>query len=230
MGREPGYVKLSPPAQTTVSITAAVRTGLAKLVQHKHLLVYSLSGPAGKPSGRLHALHAVHVTWANPQVVRKLFTDDHREKLFLDFLAQGFTGLLMYAGDSWTGYAWMTTPSTPGPPHLPRCVRKIGANWIFYCRTRRGWRGQGLYTYALQLLVERVNQTGTDAPVMIDTSAHNIPSRRAILSIGFCADGTLEVYQLTLPGIGRWVWGSWRAHLAHPPLQEGASIEEREHK
>lgn len=188
------------------------------MLQRRLLLVYCLS-PTTRP-GRVRETSSpeVHWTWANVENVHAHFTENPRRDAFLKFLAKGFTGLILHRDEMWMAYAWMTTPATVGPPHLPRWIGNMNAHWIFYCRTVEAFRGQGLYKLALQVLVNRASERPDATSVMIDTSPGNIASRRAIVSTGFHPKGAILVYQLKIPRVGQWIWGTWRSGFVHPPL------------
>ncbi len=153
---------------------------------------------------------------ASVELVCRLFCDDApRRTLFLSFLRQGIRGVLLHEGDVWQTYAWISRPSTAGPGHLPRWAGRLGAHWIFYCRTREDFRGRGLYGAAMDRLVAMARAEDPAAPVYIDTSRRNTASRRAILRAGFSPHG--EALVLDLPGIRP--RGIWLREREHPGLR-----------
>lgn len=189
-----------------------------EILQRKTLLVYSSSPQKSSKCAENRISFEVDATWASEETIYTFFKRDSRQSVFLNFLMKDFIGLILHRDNTWMAYAWMTTPSTTGPPHLPEWVSDIGVYWIFYCRTREAFRGQGLYKLALQLLIDQAQQRPYKANVLIDTSSTNIPSRRAIISTGFYPKGAIVAYQLKIPKLGRRVWGNWRRDFIHPPL------------
>ena len=149
---------------------------------------------------------------ASVETVCRLFCDDAlRRTASLNFLRRGMWGVLFHQGDAWQTYAWMSRPSTAGPGHLPAWAGRLGAYWIFYCRTREAYRGQGLYGAAMDRLAALARAEDPDATIYIDTSTSNTPSRRAILRAGFLPCGTALV--LDVPGIRpRGIWLRGREH------------------
>lgn len=198
---------------------------LAGVFRRQLLLAYSLPPQQDHKNARPSAVLGVDFTWASTETVNTLFTVDQLRHKFLGFLATGFTGLVLHRDETWVTYAWMTTPSTAGPPHLPDWTSELGANWIFYCRTRQGFRGQGLYKHALQMLIGQARQESPEARVMIDTSPANLPSRRAVLATGFRPSGAIVTHQLRIPRVARWVWGSWDEDFEHPPMPKPGHTE-----
>lgn len=195
---------------------------LRRILQRKLFLVYTLSPHrCSCQPGSSHSAE-VQSTWADVETVRTIFGEDPRQEAFLRFLEKGFAGLFLLTDDTWAAYAWMSTPSTEGPPHLPVWVADLPVYWIFYCRTEKAFRGRGLYKLALQLLIEDVGERGNGESILIDTGPTNTPSRRAIASVGFLPTGAIVAWQLRVPHLGRWVWGTWRSDYLHPPLAKDA--------
>lgn len=136
---------------------------------------------------------------------------------FMRYIRQGFVGMLIHDGSQWITYAWMSTPSSGLPPHLPKWKNVERVYWIFGCRTEERFRGKGYYKQALRLLMHQaLRLEGCQPQILIDTSLHNRPSRRAISEIGFEPAGVIRCASLALPFICRFVWGEWHRHEAHP--------------
>jgi len=211
-----------------MKLESSISRGLAGALRRELLLVYSLPPQRNQTDARHGATLDFDFTWASAESVKALFRDDQLCHRFLGFLATGFSGLVFHRHNTWVAYAWMTNPSTAGPPHLPNWTRELGANWIFYCRTRQGFRGRGLYKCALQMLIREAFQESSEAKVMIDTSPANIPSRRAILATGFEPKGAIVTHQLAIPRVARWAWGSWDEEFKHPPMPEAGQTTEIE--
>jgi GNAT superfamily N-acetyltransferase len=133
----------------------------------------------------------------------------------LVFLAAGYIGFLVMNGRQCVSRAWMCTPASRGPRHLPRSFKSANAYWIVYCATELEYRGQGLYKYCLQRLIHRARRDNPQAAVLIDTAVDNVPSRRAIRSVGFQPYGVIVSYRVPKTEI---VFGRWRRSDPHPEL------------
>jgi RimJ/RimL family protein N-acetyltransferase len=180
------------------------------------LLVYQLHD-APSPAD-LYTDEEVKWTFADRCNVKEFFSDNERKRTFIRFLDKQAIGLILHRRSSWMTYAWMTSPSSEPPPHLPRWVRDLDVFWIFYCRTNDSFRGRGLYRLAMSLLIERARKVIQEARIFIDTAPSNIPSRRAILSVGFKPKGVIVSYRFRLPKVNNWVWGHWLKSSQHPSM------------
>lgn len=159
------------------------------------------------------------VCWAEATVenTKALFhTDKVRERTFCKHIAKGFYGVYLYNRDGWVSYAWLSRPSTVGPPHLPLTIQRMSVFWIFYCRTKEAFQGQGYYKSALQLLVRQAQLEDGASDVYIDTSVENVPSRRAITSVGFQPCGVIKTYTVAIPRIWSYTFGEWNNTTTHP--------------
>jgi RimJ/RimL family protein N-acetyltransferase len=153
--------------------------------------------------------------------VQRLFGDDaERSRKFLQFLHSGCFGYFLERAGQWIAYGWSTQPESMPPPHLPHWVADLEAYWIFYCRTRDAFRGQGHYKRLLARLVAGAYERAANPLVLCDTSRDNLASRRAMLYAGFAPKGVLTTYQ-PLPGMI--VGGRWRRAEAHVPRIERKS-------
>ena len=155
-----------------------------------------------------------HLRWvhAEPSLVRTLFADQpDRLKVQLEMLDRGYVGLLCLNGDEWGAFAWMRPPHAPGPSHLPREVRQLPCYWITYCRTKEGFRRQGLFTTAILKHVATARAERPDARILIDVEPGNIASRRAVELAGFARAGHVKTVSVGVPRIGHVVLGSWRS-------------------
>lgn len=150
-----------------------------------------------------------HVILNQDQVRHFFRREPTREKTFGKFLIQGFRGITWYTSSEWISYAWISTPETLGPPHLPYWIRKLPVYWIFYCRTKEQYQGRGLYKASISLLARWAREKAPNAPVYIDTALDNIPSRRAIKSVGFLPAGIITTLELKLPKVSYVLWGKW---------------------
>jgi len=156
--------------------------------------------------------------WADRACVEQFFRDDVKlRQRFQGFLSVGHVGLFSVDTRGWVSYAWMTTPQNPVPPHLPPCVRRRSA-WIFHCRTLESYRGRGIYKHSLSLLGQHASAAGLD--LYIDTQADNLPSRNAIVQVGFSPHGVARVWSLRVPGWKTYNWGHWQTTQAHPSVGE----------
>jgi len=145
--------------------------------------------------------------------------DKTRVKTFYTFLAQGFKGIVWHESNEWISYAWMSTPETLGPPHLPRWIRRLPVYWIFYCRTKEQYQGRGLYKASISLLAQWARERDPNAQVYIDTTPDNIPSRKAIQSVGFVPAGIVTTLSLRLPRLNFVLWGRWDRKAMHPEIR-----------
>ncbi len=195
-----------------------MKRGLADLlIERACYLVYRYTGQCPSMVG---SARDIDWTFLRERYVSLFFHGDKkRERVFRKFVRKDFIGLVLHRGDEWITYAWMSTPTSPPPVHLPAWVAKLGANWVFYCSTKPQYRNQGYYKLAMRLLVEQAFQLEPDPTVYIDTDASNIPSRRAILSVGFQPAGVLQCTRYGVPGIGYLTLGKWQREADHPNLE-----------
>lgn len=144
--------------------------------------------------------------------------DKERKRTFSKLLHKGFVGLVLHKDDEWVTYAWMATPDSPQPFHLPQWIKGLGAYWVFYCGTKEQYRNRGYYKLALSLLVQHAFDLVPQPSIYIDTSPSNTPSRRAIINVGFRPRGVLECISLSIPRLGRITFGKWDQGAQHPEL------------
>lgn len=151
--------------------------------------------------------HAVDLFWV---------TGDKLSNVFKKFLTKGFVGIVWHNKATWASYAWMSLPETDGPIHMMRSIRNLSVYWIFYCRTRDKYQGQGLFKSSLSLLSCWAREREPEAKVYIDTEPNNISSRRAIGSVGFLPKGIITTWTLQIPRHERVIWGHWNPNACHP--------------
>jgi RimJ/RimL family protein N-acetyltransferase len=159
------------------------------------------------------------LTWiqADVESTCRLFSRDSRQKkAFLGFLEAGHIGLYISDGDSWITYAWMSTPMSYGPPHFPKHIQAMDVYWIFSCRTKENYQGQGYYKMALEIIIRRAIDENPAISVFIDTSISNIPSRRAIMRVGFGEKGMAIIFRIPKLNL---IWGRWFVNWDHPGLR-----------
>lgn len=189
-----------------------------EMFRKKKYLVYSLP-QHWAPSN----IHPVSFKWVviDSYDLLKIFFDKKGPNYvtFMRFIDRGFRGLIWYDEDQWASYAWLSLPSTFGPPHLPRNVRKLPYYWIFYCRTRVEYQGRGLYKASLNLLSKHAREADPNAQVYIDTEPRNFPSRRAIKSVGFVPAGVISNLFLRLPRVRLVVWERWDRKAWYPEIE-----------
>lgn len=186
------------------------------MLKRKDLLVFLL------PTNWTSVLsHPLEWTWLDHERVGFLFPrKDRRQNVFRQFLAKGFVGLVWHRGEDWASYAWISLPKTFGPPHLPRRVRRLPVYWIFYCRTKDAYQGQGLFKASLSLLGRWARGRDPEAEVYIDTEPNNFPSRRAIEAVGFLPKGIITTWTLCLPKLSLVIWGRWDQNALHPKEEQ----------
>lgn len=158
----------------------------------------------------LDDLGDVKIVDATQEVIDFLFKQDPiRRKLFKRFLASGFRGVILYQGSVWASYAWMSTPDTPGPIHLPSFIQKLKVYWIFYCRTADEFQGRGLYKRSIITLCKWAREQELKGSVYIDSEISNIASIRAIQAAGFQSNGTILTWGFYIPKLKPIIWGKW---------------------
>lgn len=185
-------------------------------VRRRVNLVYRLpsQAPLARQTSRL-----VDWTVATPAVIQVMMAQDPRRRtLMLNYLRQGYTGVILHLDLEWVAYGWLARPRDPSPPHVPQGYGPALAQWIFNCCTREPYRNRGLYKEVLYLLAGLAQETPGRVPLYIDTHPGNFPSRRAIRSVGFEASGVLTTWIVGLPGVGWWRWAFYQPQRHHPRL------------
>jgi len=160
---------------------------------------------------------------ATQDVISRLFQHDEKKfVLFNSFLKRGYRGWFQSIGDKWVTYGWAALPTTTGPIHLPEWMHHE-TYWIFYCRTEDSFQGRGLYKRSLSLIVNDIYKNDPNAQIEIDTETSNLPSRRAIMSVGFIPSGVINLLTLKFPYLPVQKLGSWDRNAPHPvmPTREG---------
>jgi len=188
------------------------------MLKKKDFLVFLLRMHS---AGLYKKYHLLEWTWLDQEAVRFFFPQEKRlQKVFKGFLTNGFVGIVWHHKGNWVSYAWMSLPETDGPPHLPRYIRQLPVYWIFYCRTKEEYGGQGLYKASLSILCNWARKRDPKAEVYIDTEPSNVPSRKAIETVGFIPAGIISVWTLGLPKLGSVaIWGSWNKEAEHPGVE-----------
>jgi GNAT superfamily N-acetyltransferase len=183
-------------------------------------LIYSL--PADWIQRTLNSTE-VELTWADYSTVDRLFRRERKLRArFHGFLRRRCIGLFQCISGGWVTYAWTSMPGRRGPDHMPVTSREK-AYWIFHCGTRESFRGRGLYQQSLQVLAERARQECAGTDVFIDTQTNNLPSRRAILSVGFQPLGMAKSWTLSMPRVIAWTYASWQKDQPHPLVPRNAA-------
>lgn len=185
----------------------------------KQYLVYELPSDWQPLPQHLQFPSPVVAQCADRDVIERLFSaEPSRRNTFLRFLEGNSIGLICSIRERWVAYAWISPPGVPWPDHLPRAVRATPAYWIHYCRTRDDYRGQGLYKRSIAVIAGYTRHQDPQARVLIDTGAENLPSRRAVLAVGFNPRGVIRTYRVWVPKLGSLIWGAWDLSAAHPLL------------
>ncbi|MEM2045974.1 MAG: GNAT family N-acetyltransferase [Candidatus Bathyarchaeia archaeon] len=187
-----------------------------RLLTYRWFVVYRL--PLNWNQEKAISLEFKHAVLDQDQVHYFFRNDQMRVKTFCKFIVHGFRGIVWYEADEWISYAWMSTPVTLGPPHLPRWIKKLPIYWIFYCRTKGRYQGRGLFKASISLLARWAREKDPNAQIYIDTEPNNIPSRRAIESIGFSPVGVITTLNLNLPKVNWVLWGKWDKEASHPEM------------
>ena len=147
------------------------------------------------------------------------FAAEHRHRTaFQRFLQLGSLGICLSVGREWATHAWMAPPGKARPPHVAGNVAP-DAYWIYFCATKYGFGGKGLYKYAQRLLLQAAYERSAAPQVLIDTSLDNSISRQAITSTGFEPCGMLFGTYIKVPGMARAPLSCrWDQFAPHPPL------------
>lgn len=154
--------------------------------------------------------------WLNQEKVNFFFLQEDRlANVFRRFLTMGFSGLVWHNGEEWASYAWISLPTTFGPPHLSQRIRRLPVYWIFYCRTKDKYQGQGLFKASLNLLARWAREREPEAEVYIDTEPNNVISRRAIEVVGFLPKGVITTWTLAVPKFSLVIGGRWDVNAPH---------------
>lgn len=142
---------------------------------------------------------AVQSQLMKKEVINRYFHGDRaRKKVFLSFLKKGYIGLLLYAGEEWVSYGWMSTLAANRPPHFPKHIVPDQGYWIFYCHTSNKYRGQGFYKRVLTELIHIASNHEHHTEMYIDTEVGNRISQKGILSSGFELIGTVQSWYFIL--------------------------------
>lgn len=145
-------------------------------------------------------------------------TDGWRRRQYPRLLDDGCLGLLVCTDTDWAAVQWIATPTSHGPPHLPRRVTR-GHYWCFNEHTRTPHRRLGLWRALKDHGVRQVRQTAAQdsIPIFSDTFRENNASRQAHLSYGFSAAGVVRTYAIAIPGVAAPRWGTWNRTATHSP-------------
>lgn len=136
---------------------------------------------------------------------------------FLRFLERGCTGIFLVSRGTWVSYGWFSKPGARLPCHLPASCRARADYWIFYCRTREGFRSRGCYRSLLAKIAGFIRSGDPAARIHVDTQSTNAASLRAIQAAGFIPCGTIVAYKLGIPFLKwRFIRGRWRQGPGRP--------------
>ena len=145
--------------------------------------------------------------------------EPRREWAFQHFLEQGSIGVGISIGKEWASHAWMSIPGRARPPHVPSTIAPH-AYWIYFCATKYGYGGQGLYKLAQRLLIDEAFRLEPEPDILIDTTPDNTLSRRAIISTRFKPAGMLHCTYIWVPKVARLpLTCRWDLSASHPALQ-----------
>ena len=193
------------------------------MIKKRWYLVFSY--PVSGVNNLFDAHLSLNWKWLDQEKASVYFSRESMlRNTFRQFLAKGFVGLVWHMESEWISYAWMSTPETLGPPHLPRWIKRLPVYWIFYCRTKEQYQGRGLYKASISLLTRWARERDPNAQVYIDTSPDNIPSRKAIESVGFTPAGMINTLTLRLPKVNLVLWGRWDRKAIHPEIPKEAHL------
>jgi hypothetical protein len=156
--------------------------------------------------------------FATESTISLLFArEPDRRDILLQFLKAGCAGLLLVRDGQWLCHGWYSLPGSALPCHLPLSCRRRGGYWVFFCRVREGFRGQGFYKALLVKTVSSIRAADPLASIEIDTEPDNLASRHAIQASGFLRIGMIVSYKFGIPSRWRRIVGRWDPALQHPP-------------
>ncbi|MGZ4164318.1 MAG: hypothetical protein ACXVPK_09795, partial [Tumebacillaceae bacterium] len=152
-----------------------------------------------------------------PEDLDVFFRDDpERQTVFQEFLRKGYVGFLLHQQGQWVSYGWMSTPSSPQPPHLPRFIRKYRCFWLFYAHTREEYRGRGYQKLTLRLRIHHAMSNGEEiGPIFVDIENWNLPSYRALQSLKFSPNGVMHTRKWGIPRVWTFRRGKWKTTEKH---------------
>lgn len=186
-------------------------------IRYRTHLVYRLHGQGFTSGEPIPA--SLCISLANEALVQRFFAHHPaKQKAFLHYLHQGFTGVLIHSSNEWATYGWLSSPQTPGPVHLYPEIQAQAVHWLFAFQTQPHLRSQGLYKAALRHLIWVAHHDLTSGGIYIDTHATNVASRRGIVSVGFKPCGVARTYIAGIPKLRWWKWGNWQTDHPHPEL------------
>ncbi|MDX2007235.1 MAG: hypothetical protein SFU83_18500 [Meiothermus sp.] len=94
------------------------------------------------PSGSPLPL-GLYLSPAQPEMIRHFFGGSALEGVFLDYLSQGFSGVVIHGIHTWAAYGWLIHPHTAGPVHLHPEIQRQPVHWLFAFQTLPIWREKG---------------------------------------------------------------------------------------
>ena len=186
-------------------------------MKYRDYMVYTHSGVSGPESAVGEEFQAY---WADSEVVQNLFSKESKlRKRFLGFLEHNCIGVFQARGNEWVSYAWMTRMGDPSPCHMPNPPFS-NSSWIFHCGTKASYRGRGLYKNSLRLLAM---QSQGCRELLIDTEVDNLPSRRAIVSVGFQPYRLVRTWTWSVPRLKSWTFAKWHEGHELPLIDKQAA-------
>lgn len=157
---------------------------------------------------------------AEAESIVQYFNGSSRKNTFLRHLKNGSSGYFLVSENEWVTYAWMSVPESKLPKHIPFWVKDENVYWIYYCRTKENFRGNGFYKAALKMLIIEAYEKSGDPKIFIDTISNNVSSRRAILSSGFLPEGIITAWSIKFLKMHILTIGLWKRHTQHPALPQ----------
>jgi hypothetical protein len=163
-----------------------------------------------------------HIGWQlfTPHTIEQYFAGEPVwARRFVVSLKRGAVGVLMTQGTEWASFAWISTPGSARPPHIPRQLER-DAYWIHHGHTKGRFRRRGLFKIVLARTLTEVYDRDPSPEILTDAAVGNVGSRRAIADVGFAEYGTLEVYYWWVPKVTRRpLFYSWRCSAPHPRMR-----------
>lgn len=197
----------------------AIQTALRSF--HERYCMYRYPETAA-PALAPPAVDGIAWTILNAADVTRLFAaEPRREMAFQRFLSWGAIGVGISINGDWASHAWMATPGRPRPPHVPSTIAP-DTYWIYFCATKYGYGGKGLYKFAQRMLIGEAFRLQPAPEILIDTTGDNVMSRRAIISTRFAPAGMLYCTYIWVPRIARLPLSCrWDTQVPHPILLPG---------
>jgi RimJ/RimL family protein N-acetyltransferase len=161
----------------------------------------------------------LHTRLEKKEQVFDFFKNEKKDmKTFMKFVERGYEGLVWHTETEWISYAWMSTPESQAPPHLPHWVQSLHVYWLFNFYTKDSYRKQGLHRASVILLSKLAREKDFKARIYADVQPGNIPPIKSLLSVGFVPAGVIYTMTLRIPKFWYVFYGNWVKEEPHPAV------------